>query len=82
MCGERWRLNPRVVVPPAAFHVVRLWFRCRGGMGGFSVLPEPGGLNAQPAWILEAFNVLGHAEAEADRLAAEEAEPGDSRATE
>lgn len=51
-------------------------------MGGFAVLPEPGGLNDQPAWLLEAFNVLAHAEAEADRLAAEEAEPGDPRATE
>lgn len=30
-------------------------------MGGFAQLPEPGGLNAQPAWLVEAFGVLDRA---------------------
>jgi len=27
-------------------------------MGGFAQLPEPGGINAQPAWLMDAFAVL------------------------
>lgn len=69
VAGERWRLNPRAVLPPAYFHVVRLWMRSRSGFGGFAALPEAGGLNNQPAWLLEAFNVLANAEADAERRA-------------
>lgn len=71
--GERWRINPRVCLPAVYFHVVRLWFRCRGGMGGLAHLPERGGLNDQPAWLMEAFNHLANTEAELER----EKAPGD-----
>lgn len=37
--------------------VVTLWRRSQGGMG-VGWLPEAGGINAQPAWLMEAFNVL------------------------
>lgn len=63
--GAGFRINPRYSIPPAIFHVVELWFRCQGGMGGLSCLPEPGGINAQPAWLLGAFAVLDAAAAEA-----------------
>ena len=69
MQGERWRLNPRVVVPRAFFHVIRLWYRCRSGMGGYAQLPEAGGMNGQPAWLLEAFNYLAGVESELDEAA-------------
>ena len=57
-----WPLNPRHTVPKAYLHVVRLWHRCRGAMGGTSLLPEPGGVNQQPAWLIHAFGVLEAAE--------------------
>ena len=57
--GREWDINPRFVIPPAYFHVLRLWRRCQSGMGGFAQLPEPGGINAQPAWLIGAFEVLG-----------------------
>jgi hypothetical protein len=72
--GERWRLNPRVTVPRGFFHVVRAWYRCRGGMGGYAVLPEAGGLNAQPAWLLEAFAYLAGVDSEIDAAAQTDAE--------
>lgn len=31
-------------------------------MGGFAVLPEPGGINQQPAWLMAAFAVLDGAD--------------------
>jgi hypothetical protein len=34
-------------------------------MGGYAQLPEPGGINAQPAWLMAAFDILNAAEAEA-----------------
>lgn len=67
-----WQRNPRHLVPRSFFHVVRLWNRCRSGMGGFAVLPEPGGVNQQPAWLMAAFALL---DAEDDRL--REAEKGE-----
>lgn len=33
----------------------------QGGMGGFAALPDPGGLNDQAAWLLDAFNILAGA---------------------
>jgi hypothetical protein len=63
--GREWRINPRYALPEAYFHVVGLWNRCQGGMGGYAQLPEPGGMNAQPAWLINAFGVLSAAEAEA-----------------
>jgi hypothetical protein len=63
--GRSWAVNPRYAIPPAYFHVVRLWNRCASGMGGFAQLPEPGGVNAQPAWLMEAFGILSAADAKA-----------------
>ncbi len=57
-----WPRNPRHLVPRAVFHVARLWSRCRSGMGGFAALPEAGGINDQPAWLMAAFGVLDGAE--------------------
>jgi len=65
--GRSWARNPRHTVPAAYFHVVRLWSRCRGGMGGLAALPEPGGINQQPAWLVAAFGVLEGADAEMDK---------------
>jgi hypothetical protein len=45
---------------------VGLWDACRAGMGGVASWPEAGGVNDQPAWVVEAFGVLSAA------LAAEE----------
>jgi hypothetical protein len=45
-------------VPRAFYHVVRLWSRCQSGMGGYAQLPGPGGINDQPAWLIEAFGIL------------------------
>lgn len=52
-----WRVNPRIACPPGAFHAVRLWDRSRGGMAP-GPLPEAGGVNDQPAWLMAAFGVL------------------------
>jgi hypothetical protein len=53
-----------VVIPRAFFHIAKTWGRCRAGMGGYAVLPGPGGVNDQPAWLMEAFGVLGAFDAE------------------
>lgn len=58
-----WRTNPRLACPPGAKHAVALWFRSRGGMGGPGPLPEAGGVNDQPAWLLAAFGVLAGCDA-------------------
>ena len=63
--GRLWKSNPRFYIPQAIYHVVRLWFRCQGGMGGLSHLPAAGGINDQPAWLMRSFGVLDAAEAEA-----------------
>lgn len=66
LCGkDRWPANPRHLIPTAFFHVVRLWLRCRAESGGLSSLPEPGGVNDQPAWLMAAFDTLAAAEADA-----------------
>ena len=68
--GERpWLLNPRHCISPAAFHIVRLWARTRGGMGGSGPLPEPGGINQQPNWLMAAFGVLNGKAAEIEEAA-------------
>ncbi len=61
---EHWPRNPRHTVPRVFLHVARLWSRCRSGMGGFAALPEPGGINQQPAWLMVAFGVLDGADHE------------------
>lgn len=65
--GRPWRRNPRHAIPAGIFHIVRLWARCRGGMGGAGHLPEPGGINQQPAWLLAAFRICDDADHEIDK---------------
>jgi len=69
---ERWPRNPRFVVPRVFQHIVRMWSRCRGGMGA-PTWPEPGGLNQQPAWIVAAFGVLDGADRRMDEIEKERA---------
>jgi hypothetical protein len=59
---DLWWRNPRHAVPRAYRHVAQLWHQTRSGMGGFAALPEPGGVNQQPAWLVAAFGVLAAAE--------------------
>ena len=59
-------------MPTGYYHVVRLWRRCQSGMGGYAQLPEPGGINAQPAWLMAAFDILASAEAAARKSRREE----------
>jgi hypothetical protein len=72
--GEAWDTNPREIVTPDWLEVIRLLRLCRGGMG-YALLPDAGGVNDQPAWLLDAFAHLGALEAEADRQAAEPGRP-------
>ena len=62
------RRNPRLTIPPAFNHVIRLWARSRSGMGGTALLPEAGGLNQQPAWLMRAFSLLDEADAELEKV--------------
>jgi hypothetical protein len=52
-----WRGNPARACPPGSMQVVRLFYRHRGGMAP-GPLPEAGGVNDQPAWLLTAFGLL------------------------
>jgi hypothetical protein len=61
--GTQWRRNPRLVIRPIIFHIVRLWNRSRGEMGP-SHLPDAGGVNDQAAWLMGAFSILDGANAE------------------
>lgn len=54
----QWRGNPAKAVAPAAMHVVRLYYRGKGGMAP-GPLPDGGGVNDQAAWLLAAFGMLG-----------------------
>ncbi len=64
----RWRGNPRLAVPPAAMHAVRLYYRNKGGMAP-GPLPDAGGVNDQAAWLMTAFGVLAAVEAEWEEAA-------------
>lgn len=44
--------------------LVRLWHMCRGEMG-YTAWPDPGGVNDQAAWTLDAFAILTDADAKA-----------------
>lgn len=71
LCGEvRWWRNPRHLLPAAWLHAARLWHQSRGGMGR-GWLPEAGGVNDQPAWLVEAFGVLNAEQARLDDLKSE-----------
>lgn len=61
--GVEYAENPRFTTPRVFVHIVRLWRRCSGGMGGTPVLPEPGGVNQQAAWLMTAFTILDAEEA-------------------
>lgn len=68
MAGEvKWWRNPRHLLPPAWLHVAQQFFLSRGGMGR-GWLPEPGGINAQPAWLVAALGILGAEQARLDDL--------------
>ena len=66
----RWRGNPAKAVPPAALHVVRLYYRAKGGMAP-GPFPDPGGVNQQAAWLLSAFGLLAGFEEAWDAPAAD-----------
>jgi len=42
---------------------VRLWSNCRGETG-FAHWPDPGGVNDQAAWVVDAFAALSAIDAE------------------
>ncbi|MCR0981790.1 hypothetical protein [Roseomonas populi] len=67
LAETQWRRNPRLALRPVFFHIVKLWSRCRGAMGGTGLLPEPGGVNQQPAWLMAAFALLDGAEADMEK---------------
>ncbi|RVT97897.1 hypothetical protein EOD42_08895 [Rhodovarius crocodyli] len=54
-------MNPRLTIPDDWHELVRLWCRCRGDMGGLAHLPDPGGINDQSAWLIDAFGQIGGA---------------------
>ena len=58
----RWWHNPALILPEAWRRVVQLYHLSRGGEGR-GWLPEAGGINDQPAWLLRAFAVLAAEEA-------------------
>lgn len=71
-CGEwrgqavLWWRNPRLLLPRPWFMAVSLWRQSQGGMGR-GWLPGAGGVNDQPAWLLDAFAVLAAEEARIDK---------------
>jgi hypothetical protein len=64
-----WWRNPRHLLPRAWLLVVAAWRRSQGGMAR-GWLPEGGGVNDQPAWLLDAFDILA---AEESRIEKKEA---------
>lgn len=61
-----WWHNPRLILPACWMRVVALWRQSQGGMGR-GWLPEAGGVNAQPAWLLDAFSILAAEEQRMDK---------------
>lgn len=59
----KYRQDPRDLVQPWALDVVMLWGQCRGEFG-MANLPDPGGINDQVGWLLDAFAVCNAAEAQ------------------
>ena len=62
-----WLRSPRALLPSAWGRVVAAFYLSRGGMGR-GWLPEAGGINDQPAWIIEAFAILAGEEARIERM--------------
>lgn len=67
-----WLRNPKHLLPRAWVLAVAAWRQSQGGMGR-GWLPEGGGLNAQPAWLIDAFSILAAEEARLDKLKQPEA---------
>lgn len=61
-----WGGNPRHLLPRAWMQVVGLWRHSQGGMAR-GWLPEAGGVNDQPAWLMDAFAILAAEEARLDK---------------
>lgn len=61
-----WLRNPMHLLPRVWFSVVALW-RHSQAASGRGWLPEAGGVHDQPAWLLEAFAILGTEDARIDR---------------
>lgn len=58
--GEVWvGDNPRLTIDAVWHDFVRMWFACRGGMGGIAHWPDGGGVAHQSAWVVDAFGALG-----------------------
>ena len=60
-----WWHNPRHLLPAAWIRCVALWRHSQGGMAR-GWLPEAGGVNQQPAWLIEAFGILSAEERRLD----------------
>jgi hypothetical protein len=70
-----WWHNPRHLLPAAWSRVVALFRLSQGGMAR-GWLPEAGGVNAQPAWLMDAFAVLAAEEARLEKRSAAKKEGG------
>jgi hypothetical protein len=66
-----WLRNPRHLLPQAWLRVVSLWRQSQGGMAR-GWLPEAGGVNQQPAWLMEAFGILAAEESRLDKRTTKE----------
>jgi hypothetical protein len=54
--GVTYQTNPADLVQPWANHIVNLCNMCAGEFG-LAHLPDPGGLNDQSAWLMDAINI-------------------------
>lgn len=61
--GEEYTENPRKLITPAWLDFVQLWFACQGAEGAIAHWPDGGGVGDQAAWVVDAFGILGAAEA-------------------
>lgn len=61
-----WSRNPRHLLPAAWLRVVALWRHSQGGMAR-GWLPGAGGVNDQPAWLMDAFSILSAEENRMDQ---------------
>ena len=58
---EALRVHPDLSEADRERHI---WLCTRGGIGGVGPLPEPGGINQQPAWQMGVFAILSSKQAE------------------
>ncbi len=57
--GVTYDENPRDWVGSEWLDVVRLYRLCGWGGMGPGLLPDAGGINAQAAWLMDAFLIVG-----------------------